>query len=183
MTSWTGSLAGPHATELASRVWRALSSFIRAQATVGLFDAVLIGVGLWLLNVPFALTLAVLIFFAAFVPIVGAFATGFLAVLIALIAQGPGVAIAVFILILLVQQLEMNVTQPLLLGHALSLHPAAVLGAVTVGGTLFGIVGALLAVPALSVIAVSARYAREVSAQTSRGPNPPIDEELPHAKH
>ncbi|MBW8172235.1 AI-2E family transporter [Ornithinimicrobium sp. Arc0846-15] len=183
LTSWTGSLGGPHARELASRIWRALSSFIRAQATVGLFDAVLIGVGLWLLKVPFALTLAVLIFFAAFVPIVGAFATGFLAVLIALIAQGPGVAVAVFILILLVQQLEMNVTQPLLLGHALSLHPAAVLGAVTVGGTLFGIIGALLAVPALSVIAVSARYAREVSAQASTGSTQPRDEELNHVQH
>ncbi|MGB3829297.1 MAG: AI-2E family transporter [Ornithinimicrobium sp.] len=163
LTSWTGSLAGPHAAVLTSRIWTALSSFIHAQATVGLLDALFIGIGLWLLDVPFALTLSVLIFFAAFVPIVGAFATGFLAVFIALIAQGPGVAVAVFFLILVVQQLEMNLTQPFLLGHALSLHPAAVLGSITVGGTLFGIIGALLAVPALCVITVCARYAREIS--------------------
>lgn len=163
LTSWTGGLVSPHLTVLSTRIWAALSSFIHAQATVGLLDALLIGIGLWALGVPFALTLSVLIFFAAFVPIVGAFATGFLAVAIALIAQGPGVAIAVFVLILVVQQLEMNLTQPLLLGHALSLHPAAVLGSVTVGGTLFGIIGALLAVPVMCVVSVSARYAREIA--------------------
>lgn len=167
LSTWTGALAGPHAVALTSRIWSALSSFIHAQATVGLLDALFIGIGLWLLDVPFALTLSVLIFFAAFVPIVGAFATGFLAVLIAPIAQGLGVAIAVFVLILLVQQLEMNLTQPLVLGHALSLYPAAVLGAITVGGTLFGIIGALVAVPALCVITVSARYARELGATPS----------------
>ncbi len=179
LTSWTGTLAGPHARVLTSRIWKALSSFIHAQATVGLLDALFIGIGLWLLDVPFALTLSVLIFFAAFVPIVGAFATGFLAVFIALIAQGPGVAVAVFLLILIVQQLEMNLTQPFLLGHALSLHPAAVLGSITVGGTLFGIIGALLAVPALCVVTVSARYAREVSTQSAD--EPPTDDAATHA--
>ncbi|MGC1208720.1 MAG: AI-2E family transporter, partial [Ornithinimicrobium sp.] len=179
LTSWTGTLAGPHARVLTSRIWKALSSFIHAQATVGFLDALFIGIGLWLLDVPFALTLSVLIFFAAFVPIVGAFATGFLAVFIALIAQGPGVAVAVFLLILIVQQLEMNLTQPFLLGHALSLHPAAVLGSITVGGTLFGIIGALLAVPALCVVTVSARYAREISTQSAD--EPPTDDAATHA--
>ncbi|WP_092863786.1 AI-2E family transporter [Quadrisphaera sp. DSM 44207] len=115
-----------------------------------------------LLDVPFALVLAILTFAAGFVPIVGAITAGALAVLVALVSQGLGTAIAVLAVVLLVQQLESNLLQPVLVGRVLELHPAVVLSAVTVGGTLFGIVGAFLAVPVVSMTVVVLRYLREV---------------------
>ena len=138
-----------------------LGGFIRAQAAVGLVDAVFIGVGLALLGVPLALPLGVLIFFGAFIPIIGAVVTGALAALVALVTQGPTDALVVVALVLVVQQLEGNVLQPMLVGRTLDLHPAVVILAVTAGGSLQGIAGAFLSVPIVSVLAVLVRYVRE----------------------
>ncbi len=97
---------------------------MRAQAAVGLVDAVAIGVGLAVLGVPFALPLAVLVFFGAFIPIVGAFVTGALAALVALVTNGLTSALIVLALVVVVQQVEGHVLQPLLVGRALELHAA-----------------------------------------------------------
>ena len=150
-----------------------LSGFIKAQAAVGLVDAVLIGIGLAVLGVPLALPLAVLVFFGAFIPIIGAVVTGILAALVALVTQGPTIALIVIGLVLVVQQLEGNVLQPILVGRTMDLHPALVIIAVTAGGTLAGITGAFLAVPVVAVGAVCVRYARQQLAEVEPGPGSP----------
>lgn len=129
-----------------------LSSYARAQILVAFVDAVGIGVGAALLGLPLVVPLTVLVFLASFIPFVGAIATGAIAVLVALVDQGPGRALIMLLIVLAVQQLEGNVLQPLLLGHAVSLHPVAVLLAVTAGSIAAGIIGALLAVPLAATI-------------------------------
>ena len=175
---WMGALVGPraapHVAEVAVRSWTALSGFIKAQALVGLIDAVAIGAGLIVLDIPFGIPLAVLIFFGAFIPIVGATVTGALAALVALVTNGVTSAIIVVILVLVVQQLEGNVLQPILVGRTLDMHPALVILAVTAGGSLAGIVGTFLAVPALAVWTAAFRYARsQLDDAAKEGPPAP----------
>ncbi|GAB3601874.1 hypothetical protein GCM10027586_05070 [Kineococcus gypseus] len=159
---WLDANTHRHATALGSRIWATVRGYILSQAAVALVDAIFIGAGLAILRVPFALPLAVAIFFAAFIPIVGAVVTGVLATLVALVTLGWVQALIVLGIVLLVQQIEGNVLQPLLVGKTLALHPAVVIGAVTVGGTLFGIVGAFLAVPVAAIITVVLRYVHHV---------------------
>jgi predicted PurR-regulated permease PerM len=162
LSRWLGNPAGPHLEEVLRRAWRALSSFIRMQALVGLIDAFLIGIALFGLGVPLALPLAVLIFFGVmFVPIAGSIVTGALAVLIALVGHGVSTALIALGVVLIVMQLEGNVFSPILQGHKLRLHPAVVLLSVTAGGDLFGVAGALLAVPFAAVTAEVLRYLSE----------------------
>lgn len=146
---------------VATRSWNMLGSFVRSQAFVGLLDAVCIGLGLWIVGVPLVLPLAVLTFVAAFIPIVGAFFAGFVAVLIALVFNGFTDALIVLGIIVLVQQLEGNVFSPMIQSRGLGLHAGVVLLSVTLGGNLAGIVGSLLAVPVAGVIAVFWGYLRE----------------------
>ena len=157
-----GRTAGGHLAEVGDRAWATLGGFIRTQALVSLIDAIFIGVGLLLIGVPLALPLAVLTFFAGFVPIVGAFVAGIIAVLIALVSNSVTGALLVLALILVVQQVEGNVLSPILQSKSMNLHAAVVLLAVTLGGTLFGITGAFLAVPFAAVLAVVLRYLDEV---------------------
>ncbi|WP_224402640.1 AI-2E family transporter [Pseudonocardia sp. ICBG1034] len=161
LTSITGRSAGGHIAEVLRRMWDVLGGFIRVQALVSLIDAVFIGIGLVLLGIPLALPLAVLTFVGGFIPIVGAVVAGSLAVLIALVTQGFGTAVAVAVLVVAVQQIEGNVLQPFLQGQSLKLHGAVVLLAVTAGGSLAGIAGAFLAVPVAAVVAVLLRYLGE----------------------
>jgi predicted PurR-regulated permease PerM len=157
----TGPNIGGHLTEVFSRSWKTLGDFIRVQALVSFVDAFFIGLGLVLLGVPLAAALAVLTFFAGFIPIVGALAAGTLAVLVALVSNGPTTALIVLAIIIVVQQVESNLLQPMLQGRSLNLHAAVVLLAVTAGGTLFGIIGAFLAVPLAAVTAAVLRYMSE----------------------
>ncbi|MEV7228011.1 AI-2E family transporter [Polymorphospora sp. NPDC051019] len=152
---------------VAARSWDTLGAFVRSQAIVGLLDAVFIGLGLWILGVPLVLPLAVLTFVSAFVPIVGALFAGFVAVLVTLVSNGPTDALIVLAIIIVVQQLEGNVFQPILQSRGLGLHAAVVLLAVTLGGSLAGIVGSLLAVPVAALIAVLWNYVREQLADPS----------------
>jgi len=158
---------------VAERGWNTLGAFVRSQAFVGLLDAVFIGLGLWIVGVPLVLPLAVLTFVSAFVPIVGALFAGFVAVLIALVSNGPTDALIVLAIIVAVQQLEGNVFQPIIQSRGLGLHAAVVLLAVTLGGSLSGIVGSLLAVPVAALIAVAWNYLRE---QLSDPADDPVEE-------
>ncbi len=160
---WTNEHAYRHVRAISTQAWHTLSGYISAQAAVALVDAVFIGLGLWILDIPLALPLSVLIFFGAFIPIVGAVATGLLAALVALISDGWVTALIVLGIVLLVQQLDSNFLQPVLVGRTLKIHPAVVLASVTVAGTLFGIVGAFLAVPITAVGIVVLRYVRDES--------------------
>ncbi|MDP9407925.1 MAG: AI-2E family transporter [Actinomycetota bacterium] len=161
LAAQTGAPAAPHIAALSMRSWATLSEFIRQQAIVGFADAFFIGVGLWILGVPLVLPLAVLTFFGAFIPIIGAFVAGGFAVLIALVDSGFTTALIVFGIVLLVQQIEGNVLQPIIQGRGLNLHAAVVILAVTAGSSLAGIIGAFLAVPVTALIAVAYRYGRD----------------------
>lgn len=159
---WTrkvvGRRAGFHATELLTRMWRTVSGYIRTQAIVSFVDAVLIGFGLAVLGVPLAFPLAIITFMAGFIPMIGAVTAGAVAVLVAIVSNDFTTALLVLGLIVLVQQVEGNVLQPMLQSRVMKLHPVAVLLAVLLGGVWFGIIGAFLAVPVAAVLAVIFRY-------------------------
>jgi putative heme transporter len=130
--------------------FHSLAGYARATSLVAFVDAVSIGAGLAIMGIPLALPLASLIFLGAFVPVVGALITGFLAVIVALLAKGFIYALITLGLIVAVMQLEAHVLQPLVMGRAVSIHPLAVVLGLTAGGVLAGIIGALLAVPAIA---------------------------------
>ncbi|MGV0577732.1 AI-2E family transporter [Mycolicibacterium elephantis] len=147
--------------------FRSLIGYVRATFLVALVDAVGIGTGLAIMGVPLALPLASLVFLGAFIPLVGAVITGFLAVIVALIAKGWIYALITLGLIIAVQQLEGHVLQPLVMGRAVSIHPLAIVLAIAGGGVMAGIVGALLAVPVMAFLnsAVRVLVASDPSAE------------------
>ena len=160
--------------------WYSLTRFVRATVLVALVDAVGIGLVAYLLNVPFAFAIGVLVFISSFVPIVGATVSGAVAVLVALVAQGPVVALLMLAGVLVVQQVESNVLQPFLMGRFVSVHPLGVLVAIGCGVLVAGVAGALVAVPLVAAVnaiilhlageAEARRIALEVGAA---GPAPP----------
>ena len=128
-----------------------LGGYVRGTATVAAVDAIGIGVGLWIIGVPLALPLAVVVFLTAFIPLVGATAAGILAALVALVANGVPAAIWVVVVVVVVNQLEGNFLQPVLMGRTLQLHGLVILVALTAGTILGGVVGAVIAVPVMAV--------------------------------
>ena len=161
LSAQTGPRAARHVAALSYKTWSTLSEFIRQQALVGFIDALFIGLGLWIFDVPLVIPLAVLTFFGAFIPIIGAFVAGAFAVLIALVDQGLTTALIILGIVLLVQQIEGNVLQPIIQGRGFNLHPGIVILAVTAGASLSGIIGAFLGVPVAALIAVVYRYIRD----------------------
>jgi len=129
-----------------------LIGYVRATFLVALVDAVGIGSGLAILGIPLALPLASLVFLGAFVPLIGAVLTGFVAVVVALLAKGFIYALITLGLIVAVQQVESHVLQPFLMGRAVSIHPLAIVLAIATGAVLAGIIGALLSVPFLAFL-------------------------------
>ena len=160
----TGYNVGWHLTEVLTRIWNTLSGFIRVQAIISFVDASCICIGLLILHVPLAPALAVITFFASFIPIVGALVAGALAVIIALVSNGVTNALLVLAIIIAVQQLEGHILQPVLQSKAMNLHAAIVLLSVTIGSTMFGVVGAFLAVPVAATLSVLVRYHFELVA-------------------
>jgi putative heme transporter len=156
-----GLLPAPAREPMASageRAWLTLVAYVKATVLVAFIDAVGIGLALVILRVPFALPLAALVFLSAFVPIVGATVSGAVAVLVALVTRGPLVALVVLIAVVVVQQLEGHVLQPLIMGRAVALHPLAVIVAIATGVVLAGIIGALVAVPVVAVLNTGIRH-------------------------
>ncbi|WP_258006386.1 AI-2E family transporter [Arthrobacter sp. AFG20] len=140
------------------RGWASMVSYARIQMFVAFVDAVGIGVGAAIISVPLALPLGVLVFIGSFIPVVGALVTGAIAVLLALVANGPVNALIMLGIVLLVQQLESHILQPLVMGKAVALHPVAVILSVAAGSYLAGIPGALFSVPILAVANSAIRY-------------------------
>jgi predicted PurR-regulated permease PerM len=161
LSAQTGPRAARHVAALSYKTWDTLSEFIRQQALVGFIDAFFIGLGLLILGVPLVIPLAVLTFFGGFVPIIGAFVAGAFAVLVALVSNGFTTALIVLAIVVLVQQIEGNILQPIIQGRGFNLHAAVVILAVTAGSALAGIIGALLSVPIAAIIAVIYRYVRD----------------------
>nr|WP_255560116.1 AI-2E family transporter [Salinibacterium sp. M195] len=130
---------------------RTLGGYVRGTATVAAVDALGIGIGLTILQVPLALPLSVIVFLGAFIPLVGATVAGVLAAVVALVTNGWVVALIVLGIVVLVNQLEGNFLQPVVMAQSLSIHPLVILVALTAGTILGGIVGAVLAVPIAAV--------------------------------
>jgi predicted PurR-regulated permease PerM len=148
--------ARPAADAAARNGWATIVNYARTQLLVAAIDAVGIGLGAALLGVPLAIPVAVLVFLGSFVPIVGAVVTGALAVLLALVYNGPWIALAMLGVVLLVQQLEGHILQPILMGSAVKVHPLAVVLVVAGGSMIGGIPGALFAVPLAAFVNVAA---------------------------
>ena len=132
--------------------WEQVSAFTRATLMVAAVDALGISIGAAILGVPFASGIGLLVFFGAFIPVVGAAVSGGVAVILALVALGPIKALIMLAIVIAVQQLESHILQPLLIGRAMSVHPLSVILAIAAGVVLGGIVGALIAVPTVAVL-------------------------------
>jgi putative heme transporter len=149
--------------------WLTLTQYVRGTVLVALFDATFISILLLVLGVPLALPLGLLVFFGAFVPLVGAFVTGALAVLVALVANGWIQALIVLVGIVAIQQLEGHVFQPFVLGRMVRVHPLAVVIAVALGAYAAGIIGAVVAVPLVAVANTVASYLVNAAPSTRPG--------------
>lgn len=137
--------------------WRTVVTYARTQLLVATIDATGIALGAFLLQVPLAIPIGVLVFLGAFVPFVGAVVTGALAALLALVYNGPWIAL-MLVVVLAVQQIEGHILQPLLMGSAVKVHPLAVVLVVAGGAMIAYIPGALFAVPLAAFVNVVAVY-------------------------
>jgi predicted PurR-regulated permease PerM len=166
--AWAYERAGPRRGERvrrgAERAWWTLGGYLRGAAILGLLEAIVIGFTLFVAGGSLIGPVALITFFAAFVPIVGAITAGVVAVLVGLVTGGLATGIVVAIVALVMQQLDNDLLAPMIYGRALRLHPVVVLLGVVAGGALFGIGGTILAVP---VIAVGVNVAGELAASDS----------------
>ena len=137
--------------------WISLRRYTQTSVFVAFIDAVGIGLGAWILGVPLALPIAIAVFLFSFVPMFGAGISGAIAVLVALVDGGWKSAVIMLIIVLVVQQVEGNVLYPWLFGKAASVHPMAILLAVSSGTLLAGLAGAVIAVPILAFIVAFGR--------------------------
>jgi predicted PurR-regulated permease PerM len=160
-----------------ARTIQVLGDYVRGTAIVALVDTVAIGAALLILQVPLAIPLAIIVFLGAFVPLVGATVAGILAALVALVANGPVVALIVVAVVIAVNQLEGDLLQPVVMGKSLQLHALVILMALTAGTILAGIIGAVLSVPLAAVIwAVIQVWTAETPELEAMNPDlPPVD--------
>lgn len=160
--------------------WGSLGAYTRTQLTVAAINAAGVGIGAAVLRVPFVIPIVVVVFLASFVPIVGTLVAGLVPTVLALVERGPAIAIAMLAIVVVVHQLESHVLQPILMGHAVALHPLAVILVVTAGTYLFGIVGALFAVPVTAMANTIVRYlaARGDGGADGDGPGPGLVPEV-----
>ena len=163
--------------------WVSLTQFVRATVLVALADAVGIMVVAALLGVPFVVAIGVLVFLGAFVPMIGATVAGTVAILVALVDQGPWTALLMLGGVILVQQIEGHVLQPFLMGRFVSLHPLGVIVAIGCGVLVAGIAGALIAVP---LAAAGNAVAQHLASYTEVGDDDPddaLEEDIAPAPH
>lgn len=149
--------------------WISLTQFVRATVVVALVDA--LGIAIWaaVLGLPFVAAIGVLVFLGAFVPMVGATVAGTVAILVALVDQGPWTALLMLIGVIVIQQVEGHVLQPFLMGRWVSVHPLAVIFAIATGVLVAGIVGALVAVPLAAALNAVGQH---LAAYTDPGADP-----------
>lgn len=140
------------AERIGTRCLAVLGAYVRGTTIIAFVDAVAIGLALFILGVPMALPLAVLVFLTAYVPLAGAVVSGAIATLVALVSNGVGPALIVLGVVIAVNQLEGDVLAPVVYGRTMSLHPLAILLSLTAGTAVAGILGALLAVPFVAVV-------------------------------
>ncbi|MBC7589914.1 MAG: AI-2E family transporter [Salinibacterium sp.] len=164
--------------------WVTLTNFVKVQIFVAAVDATGIGVGAWILGLvfggfPLVIPIAIAVFLGSFIPVVGALITGTIAVFVALVYLGPFPALLMLGIVLLVQQVEGHILQPLVMGSAVKVHPLAVVFAVAAGSFLAGIPGALFAVPVVATVNVMVKYIAGGDWKTN--PRPTAEDILPNA--
>jgi predicted PurR-regulated permease PerM len=140
--------------------WHALTSYVRGTTVVAAIHAIFIGVALWLLGVPLLVPLVILVFLAAYIPLVGILVVGALAIVITLGTKGWFAAVILLAVFVLENQIESHLLQPLVIGRAVRLHPLAIILVLAVGGVIAGIPGAIVAVPAAAVLTYAAPFLR-----------------------
>jgi putative heme transporter len=158
VVSWFPALARPAILGASRSGWSTLIEFVKVQIFVAFVDALGIGLGAFFLGLPLVVPIAVAVFLGAFVPIVGGTVAAALAILVALVYEGPITALIMLIIVLAVQQLEGQILQPLIMGPALRIHPLAVVLSIAAGGYLAGIAGVLFAVPVVAFTNVAVKY-------------------------
>jgi predicted PurR-regulated permease PerM len=149
--------------------WLAVVYYMRGTVAVAAIHAIVIGIVLWVLGAPLVFPLAVLVFLAAFVPLVGLLVAGALAILVTLAAKGWIAAVILLGVLIVEDQLEAHLLQPQVVGRVIRLHPLAVILSLAVGSVLAGIAGAVVAVPIVAVITRAVPELRR-RGPASRGP-------------
>jgi len=137
---------------VAQASWAAIGGYLRAAALLGVVEAIVIGLTMWIMGAGLVIPVMILTFAAAFVPVVGATVAGVIAVLVTLAAGGLVPALVVAVVAVLVQQLDNDLLAPWLYGKSLELHPAVILVAIAAGTALFGFAGTVLAVPVTATV-------------------------------
>jgi predicted PurR-regulated permease PerM len=132
--------------------WHVLTNYVRGTTAVAAIHAIFIGLALWLLGVPLLVPLIILVFLAAFIPLIGILVVGALAIMVTLATKGWIAAVILVAVFLVENQIEGHLLQPLVVGRAVRLHPLAIILVLAVGGVIAGIPGAIVAVPAAAVI-------------------------------
>jgi predicted PurR-regulated permease PerM len=158
----------PVATIVTGRVLNSMRRYFYGVSIVAAFNAVLVGAAAFLLDVPLAGTIAVVTFVTAYIPFIGAFVSGFFAVLLALADEGTQTAIVMLVVVLLANGALQQIVQPIAFGATLGLNPLVVLIVTIAGGALFGMVGLVLAAPLTSAatqIVADLATARQVRAE------------------
>jgi predicted PurR-regulated permease PerM len=159
---WTRSLMPPahraEASEVATKLHDVVGGFIRGQLLVALFVGVAASIGLALVGLPFWLLVGVTAGLTNVIPLLGPFVAGVLGVSIALVSDGIGLAALVLLVLLVVQQLDNQLISPLVMGRNVQVHPLVVLLSLVIAGTVYGVLGLLVAVPAVAAGSVLVRH-------------------------
>jgi predicted PurR-regulated permease PerM len=132
--------------------WLAVVYYMRGTVAVAAIHALVIGITLWIMGAPLVIPLAVLVFLAAFVPLIGLLVAGTLAILVTLATKGWVDAVILLCVLIVEDQLEGHLLQPQVVGRVIRLHPLAIILSLAVGGVVAGIAGAVVAVPMVAVI-------------------------------
>ncbi len=184
LVSWAPTRSRPYVNTSGILAWESLSGYTRGVVIVAICDSILVYIGLLVLQVPMAPALAAIVFFGAFIPVIGAPIATFFAAIVALAERGPIIALLVVALTVVVGSFDGDVLQPLVMGHAVSLSPLAIIILIAIGSILLGIIGALVAVP------IGAAIYRVLKYLTDRDPehplpgrDPPVDPDAPADAH
>jgi putative heme transporter len=149
-----------------------LRRYFLGVSIIAAFNAIVVGIGAWLLGVPLVATIAVVTFVTAYVPFIGAFVSGAFAVVLALASEGTGTAAVMLVIVLLANGLLQNILQPVAFGATLDLNPLAVLVVTIAAGSLFGMVGLVLGAPIASAAVHISRDLAAARAAAEPSPAP-----------
>jgi len=173
LTSFLGSSARARTRGAGAAAWEAVTYYVRGTIAVAAIHAVVIGTTLWVMGVPLLAPLVVLVFLAAFVPLVGILVAGTIAVAVTLATRGWVAALVLVAVFILENQLESHLLQPLVVGRMVRLHPLAIILVLAVGGVVAGIPGAVVAVPATAALVRATPYLLGRRPVSAAGPDPP----------